>query len=68
MINSKVAVKPGKPWAATPRERALDLGAILLAAVGSFALVALSELKGKLAYAGVFFLLIIVINFINSMI
>jgi phosphate transport system permease protein len=66
MSENKVAVKPGKPWAATPRERALDIGAILLAAAGSFALVALSELKGKLAYAGVFFILIIVINFIQN--
>ena len=66
MSENKVAVKPGKPWAATPRERGLDIGAILLAAAGSFALVALSELKGKLAYAGVFFILIIVINFIQN--
>jgi phosphate transport system permease protein len=66
MSENKVAIKPGKPWAATPRERGLDLGAILLAALGSFVLVALSELKGKLAYAGVFFILIIVINFIHN--
>jgi phosphate transport system permease protein len=64
MSENKVAIKPGKPWAATPRERGVDLGAILLAALGSFALVAMSELKGKLAYAGVFFILIIIINFI----
>jgi phosphate transport system permease protein len=66
MSEIKVAVKPGKPWGATPRERGLDLGAILLAALGSFALVAMSELKGKLAYAGVFFILIIMINFIHN--
>jgi phosphate transport system permease protein len=66
MSENKVAIKPGKPWAATPRERALDFGAILLAALGSFALVAMSELKGKLAYAGVFFILIILINFIHN--
>ena len=66
MSENKVAVKPGKPWGATPRERGLDIGAILLAAVGSFSLVAMSELKGKLAYAGVFFVLIIMINFIHN--
>ena len=66
MSENKVAIKPGKPWAATPRERSLDLGAILLAVLGSFALVAMSELKGKLAYAGTFFILIIVINFIQN--
>ena len=66
MSENKVAIKPGKPWAATPRERGIDLGAILLAALGSFALVALTELKGKLAYAGVFFILIIMINFIHN--
>jgi phosphate transport system permease protein len=66
MSENKVAVKPGKPWAATPRERAIDVGAILLAAVGSFVFVALTELKGKLAYAGVFFILIIAINFIHN--
>jgi len=66
MSENKVAIKPGKPWAATPRERGLDLGAILLAALGSFVLVAISELKGKLAYAGVFFILVILINFIHN--
>jgi phosphate transport system permease protein len=64
MSENNVAIKPGKPWAATPRERGVVLGAISLAALGSFALVAMSELKGKLAYAGVFFILIIMINFI----
>jgi phosphate transport system permease protein len=38
----------------------------LLAALGSFVLVAISELKGKLAYAGVFFILVILINFIHN--
>ena len=66
MSENKVAVKPGKPWASTPRERALDLGAILLAIAGSWTFVGLSELKGKLAYAGVFFILIIMINFIHN--
>ena len=66
MSIDKPAIKPGKPWASTPRERALDLGAILLAAVGAFVLVGISELKGKLAYAGVFFVLIILIYFIHN--
>ena len=66
MSINKAAIKPGKPWAATPRERALDLGAILLAAAGSFVLVGISELKGKLAYAGVFFIFIILMALIHN--
>jgi len=62
----KAKVKPTKPWAPTSRERLVDVGAILLAILGTFIAVGLSELKGKLAYAGVFLLLIISINFIQS--
>ena len=62
----KAKVKPTKPWAPTTRERAVDIGAILLAILGTFIAVGLSELKGKLAYAGVFLLLIISINFIQN--
>ena len=59
-------MKPTKPWAPTYRERLVDVGAILLAILGTFIVVGLSELKGKLAYAGVFLLLIISINFIQN--
>lgn len=49
------AVKPIKPWAATPRDRAMTVTSILLAALTTFALVASTPMKGKLAYFFVFF-------------
>lgn len=51
------AVKPIKPWRATPSQIAPSMLALLLAAFATYALVATTPLKGKLAYAGVFFLL-----------
>ena len=60
-------VKPQKPWAKRPADRVRELSIVLAAVAFSFAFVAATELKGKLAYAGVFFVLIILINFCFSL-
>ena len=48
-------VKPTKPWAASPRDRAITALSIAIAVVVSFAVVAATPMKGKLAYAFIFF-------------
>jgi phosphate transport system permease protein len=57
------APKPGKPWTATPKERAIVVGIYLAAAVVSFAIVAVTPMKGKLAYFTLFFFASIIIDF-----
>jgi phosphate transport system permease protein len=53
---STSTVKPTKPWAATPRDRAMMAASVGLAALTTFILVAGTPLKGKLAYFFVFFI------------
>jgi len=60
------APKPGKPWVATPKQRLIGVGVYLAAAFVSFALVAVTPLKGKLAYFAVFFFASLVIDFVLS--
>jgi phosphate transport system permease protein len=57
------APKPGKPWTATPKERAIVVGIYLAAAVVSFVIVAVTPMKGKLAYFTLFFFASIIIDF-----
>ncbi len=47
---------PIKPWKATKRERLIDLSIFLLALLASYLVVALTEMKGKLALFIVFFI------------
>lgn len=47
---------PIKPWKATKRERVIDLSIFVLALLSSYLIVALTEMKGKLALFLVFFL------------
>jgi phosphate transport system permease protein len=58
--------KPGKPWTATPQQRLTAAGIYLGAAVVSYVLVALTPMKGKLAYFVVFFFASLIIDFILS--
>ena len=51
---STVAV-PTKPWAKSPQDRILGLTFLLTAIVFSYFFVAATEMKGKLAYAFIFF-------------
>jgi phosphate transport system permease protein len=59
---STLAVKPMKPWAATPRDRAMTMTSVLLAALTTFAIVAGTPMKGKIAYFFVFFITWLVID------
>ena len=58
--------KPGKPWTATPKQRSFTAGIYLAAALVSFLLVAVTPMKGKLAYFTVFFFASIIIDFTAS--
>jgi len=49
-------VKPQKPWAKRPADRVRELSIVLAAVAFSLAFVAATELKGKLAYALIFFI------------
>jgi phosphate transport system permease protein len=63
MSTVNAAPKPGKPWTATPKERAIVVGIYLAAAVVSFVIVAVTPMKGKLAYFALFFFASIIIDF-----
>jgi len=58
--------KPGKPWVATPKQRLITAGIYLAAAFVSFAIVAVTPMKGKLAYFTLFFIASIIIDFTAS--
>jgi len=58
--------KPSRPWTATPKQRAIVAGIYLAAAAVSFVLVAVTPMKGKLAYFVLFFIASIIIDFSAS--
>jgi phosphate transport system permease protein len=58
--------KPGKPWTATPQQRLLTASIYLGAALVSFTVVAITPMKGKLAYFVIFFFSSLLIDFILS--
>ena len=55
-MNISKAVVPSKPWKASPRERATDIAIFLVAILASYSVVALTPMKGKLAYFAIYFL------------
>jgi len=55
MTSTETAV-PTKPWVASRRERTTDIGIFLVAILTSYAVVAITPMKGKLAYFAVFFI------------
>ena len=65
-IQKPTTPTPRKPWAASPIDRAKTAGIIAGAALISYVLVAITPLKGKLAYAAIFFLAYLVIDFAVS--
>jgi len=66
-MSTTVAIpKPGKPWTATPKQRSITAGIYLAAALVSFLLVAVTPMKGKLAYFTLFFFASIIIDFAAS--
>jgi len=62
------AAVPTKPWAKSPQDRILGLTFILAAILFSYFFVAATELKGKLAYAFIFFVAYAVITSTHSFI
>ena len=65
-IQKPTTPAPRKPWAASPIDRAKTAAIIAGAALISFVLVAVTPLKGKLAYAAVFFVAYLIIDFVVS--
>ena len=55
-MSTTITAVPTKPWQASKRERALDTGIFLAAITTSFSVVALTSMKGKLAYFTIFFI------------
>ena len=66
IIEKPVTPKPRKPWAATPVDRAKTGGIVLAALAVSFLFVATTPMSGKLAYAAIFCLAYLVIDFVVS--
>ena len=54
-ITSVPQATPRKPWSASPKDRIKSVSILVAAALVSFAVVAATPLKGKLAYFAVFF-------------
>ncbi len=63
-ITAATAVQPQKPWASSPKQRLTSALVIVVAVISSYLLVAVTPLKGKLAYFGVFFLIFIILDFL----
>jgi len=58
--------KPGKPWTATPKQRLMTVAIYLASAFVSFVVVAVTPMKGKLAYFALFFFASIIIDFTTN--
>jgi phosphate transport system permease protein len=50
------APSPTRPWKASPKDRIRDLALFLFAILGTYFVVAVTPMKGKLAYFGLFFI------------
>ena len=58
------APKPTKPWVARPAQRVQSLGIFLVAIAISYALVRVTDFKGKLAYLTCFFIAFLILDFL----
>jgi phosphate transport system permease protein len=63
-ITSVPQATPRKPWSASPKDRIKSASILVAAALVSFAVVAATPLKGKLAFFAVFFFAFLVIDFV----
>jgi phosphate transport system permease protein len=63
---SITTAKPSRPWKRTPKQIALNVLVLLASAAISFVVVLATEMKGKLAYLAIFFISVIVINFVEN--
>lgn len=59
---SNSAVQPIRPWAASPKDRAITTFSLALAVLAAVVIVAATPMKGKLAYVGVFFIAWLIID------
>jgi len=55
-MSTVITVEPTKPWKASRSERATDVAIFLISLLTSFAVVAMTPMKGKLAYFALFFI------------
>ncbi len=55
-MSTVITAVPTKPWKASKRERGLDIAVFLVSIMSSYGVVALTPLKGKLAYFVIFFI------------
>lgn len=55
-MSTAVEAVPTKPWKASTRERATDCAIFLVSIISSYAVVAVTPMKGKLAYFALFFI------------
>jgi len=63
---STATIKPSRPWKRTPKQIMLNVLVLLASAILSFVVVLATEMKGKLAYLAIFFISVIVINFVEN--
>lgn len=66
MSTKYAEIRPAKPWQPSIGERVFGVGIVLASAFISFLLVAVTEMKGKLAYFIVFFLALAILNFVKG--
>lgn len=63
-MNATAIIKPQKPWRASSRDRTISALVLVAAVLASYIIVAITPMKGKLAYFAIFFLAFIVFDFI----
>lgn len=56
------APAPTRPWKASPKDRLRDVTLFLIAIVGTYVVVAVTPMKGKLAYFGLFFVFYMILT------
>ena len=56
------APAPTRPWKASPKDRLRDVALFLIAIVGTYVVVAVTPMKGKLAYFGLFFVFYMILT------
>jgi phosphate transport system permease protein len=61
---SVTTVKPQKPWVASPKDRIESALVFIAALVISYVVVAITAMKGKLAYVAVFFIAYLVLDYL----
>ena len=56
------APAPTRPWKASPKDRLRDAALFLIAIVGTYVVVGVTPMKGKLAYFGLFFIFYMILT------